>query len=211
MIRVNLLPQKREARREAGQGWLLAVGGVAVAEIIGLLLFHNLKIQELEDQKKKNQELSSEIDSIKKTVANHTEIKAKLEALRAREEAITKLQTARTGPTAVLLEVAKMLTKGKEPTVDPDFLLKTTKDNPAAVYNKGWDAHRLWLTRYEEAERVVHVKGVARDAEDVAEFSKRLSLSNYFSDVRLLGGTQVRDATTQLELIGFELQAKARY
>ena len=211
MIRVNLLPQKREARRETGQGWLLAVGGVAVLEIVALVFFHSLKLSELEKVKTDNRQLQSEIEQIKKEVAAHTEVKAKLEALRAREEAITKLQTARSGPTAVLLEIGKMLTKGKEPTTDPDIVLALIKNNPNAMYNKAWDPHRLWLTAYEEAERTVRMKGAARDAEDVAEFSKRLSLSTYFQDVRLQGGMKARDQDTGIELIGFEIQAKARY
>ena len=39
------------------------------------------------------------IDDIKKQIANHDEIKAQLKELRDREDAIQKLQAARTGPT----------------------------------------------------------------------------------------------------------------
>ncbi len=212
MIRVNLLPQKRESRSEGGQGWLLAVAAVVVVEVVGLLLFHNMKLGELATQKQKNRELQDSIDQIKKTVANHTEIKGQLEALRAREEAISKLQDARTGPTAVFLELARMLTKGQLPTYESDEkVAQLVRDNPQAVPQKGWDAERLWLLSYEETDRVVKLKGLARDADDVAELSRRLTLSRYFSDVRMLSGANQPDATTKIDLKAFELIAKARY
>jgi type IV pilus assembly protein PilN len=213
LIRINLLPQKREARRgpEIDQRWLLAVLGVVVAEIVVLFLVHQVKREELARQVRKNEELSTQIEQIKKTVANHAEIKAQLETLRAREEAITKLQQARSGPTAVLLELSRVLTSGHGPTVDSDVLAQLRRDNPTAVYNPGWDPKRLWLTAFQENDRVVKIEGLSRDADDVSELARRLNLSTYFADVKLLPATKKVDADTKLEVIGFQLQAKARY
>ena len=89
----------------------------------------------------------AQIDAIKKQIANHAEIKAQLKELRDREEAIQKLQAARTGPTSTLLELAHVLTPGRGPTTDRDKLEQLKRDNPAEVYNPNWDARRLWLTR----------------------------------------------------------------
>jgi type IV pilus assembly protein PilN len=211
VIRVNLLPQKREAKRDASQAWLLAVMGVAVLEIIGLFLFHQVKLDELNRQKRVNAELQSQIDQIKKTVANHDEIKKELAALRAREEAIEKLQSARTGPTAVMLELARVLTRGQAPTVDQDYLQQQRKDNPTAVFNLNWDSRRLWLRAYTETERLVKIEGLARDGDDVSELARRLTFSRYFDDVKLLPASKTTDSDTKLELIKFELQAKAKY
>jgi type IV pilus assembly protein PilN len=213
MIRVNLLPQKRESKRatEANQGWLLVVLGVVVAEIVGLFLFHQVKRDELTKQVRTNAELSSQIETIKKAVANHDEIKAQLEVLRAREEAISKLQEARTGPTAVLLELSRVLTNGHGPTVDSDVLAQLRKDNPTAVYNPGWDPRRLWLTSFQEIDRVVKIDGLARDGDDVSELARRLNLSIYFADVKLLPASKTTDSDTKLEVIKFQLQAKMRY
>jgi type IV pilus assembly protein PilN len=213
VIRINLLPQKREARRgpDIDQRWLLAVLGVVVAEIVVLFLVHQVKREELARQVRKNEELTSQIDTIKKTVANHAEIKAQLETLRAREEAITKLQQARSGPTAVLLELSRVLTNGHGPTVDSDVLAQLRRDNPTAVYNPGWDPKRLWLTSFQENDRVVKIEGLSRDADDVSELARRLTLSTYFADVKLLPATKKIDSESKLEVIGFQLQAKARY
>jgi len=213
MIRVNLLPQKREIKRTTGdaanQSWLLAVLGVVVVEIIGLFLFHQVKREELAKQTRANAELTSQIDQIKKAVANHADVKAQLEVLRAREDAIAKLQQARSGPTAVMLEVSRVLTNGRGPTVDPDVLAQLRRDNPTSVYNPSWDPRRLWLTSFTEADRLVKIDGLARDGDDVSELARRLSLSVYFADVKLLPASKTTDSG--LEVIKFQLQAKARY
>jgi len=213
LIRVNLLPERREARRglDANQGWLLIVLAVFVVEIVLLFLFHQVKREELAKQMRSNEEVSRQIEQIKKTVANHAEIKAQLEVLRAREEAITKLQEARSGPTAVLLELSRVLTSGRGPTVDADVLAQLRKDNPTAAYNPGWDPKRLWLTSFQETDRVVKIDGLARDGDDVSELARRLGLSVYFADVKLLPATKTTDSDSKLELIRFQLQAKARY
>ncbi len=214
MIRVNLLPQKRGARSaapQASQRWLLVVLGVLVVEIVILFGFHKSKLDELQTQKDKNQQLQGQIDGIKKLVVNHEEIKKALVALRAREDAIAKLQAARSGPTAVLLELAQVLTKDRGPTADPERLIKMKQENPLSVYNPGWDTRRLWLTNYVESDRVVKIEGLARDGSDVSELAQRLRLSVYFYDVALLNGKKEGTDKDKLELVGFALQMKVRY
>jgi type IV pilus assembly protein PilN len=214
VIRVNLLPQKRGARSaapQASQRWLLVVLGVLVVEVVVLFLFHKGKLDDLQAQKDKNQQLQGQIDGIKKLVVNHEEIKKALVALRAREDAIAKLQAARSGPTAVLLEVAQLLTTGKGPTADPDHLAQLKQANPLSVYNPGWDTRRLWLINYVESDRVVKIDGLARDGADVAEFSQRLKLSIYFYNVTLLPGKKDNDKDSKLELVNFALQMNVRY
>lgn len=211
MIRINLLPQKREMRREVGQGWIVAIMLVTALEIVILAFYHQVNLQELAKQKQLNSELEAQSAQIELTVKNHQQVKEQLQSLRSREEAINKLQTARTGPTAVLLELARLLTVGRGPTVDPDRLAQLSKDNPLAVFNASWDAHRLWLSSFTEHDRVVKIEGLARDGEDVSELARRLSLSNYFYEVKLLPAVREVDSKFKLDLVRFQLQAKVRY
>jgi type IV pilus assembly protein PilN len=215
VIRVNLLPQKRGARGAAptqSPKWLLAVLAVLVVEIIGLFVFHKTQLDELKAQKDSNQQLQGKIDQIKQIVANHEQIKKDLAVLRAREDAIAKLQAARSGPTAVLLELAQVLTTGKGPTADQERLLKLKQENPLSVYNPGWDTRRLWLTSYVESDRVVKIEGLARDASDVSELAQRLKLSVYFYDVTVLTGKKGSSSNAdKIELADFALQMKVRY
>ncbi|MCC6553756.1 MAG: PilN domain-containing protein [Polyangiaceae bacterium] len=214
MIRVNLLPQKNRARSapQASQRWLLVTLGVVILQVISLFWFHQTKLEELDEQTRKNNLLQSQIADIRKLVANHEEIKKALAVLRAREDAIAKLQSARSGPTAVLLELAQILTTGKGPTADPDKLAQLRRENPLAVYNPSWDTRRLWLTSYVELDRTVRVEGLARDGNDVYELAQRLKLSSYFYDVQLLPGKrEQQNAKAKIDVVSFALQLKVRY
>jgi type IV pilus assembly protein PilN len=196
MVRVNLLPDRKTTSRGRGgaadvsQLWILGVFGAMVLTIVVCLFIQKVKQDELAGIMRDNQNTQGQIDAIKKQIANHDEIKARLKELRDREEAIQKLQSARTGPTSTLLELAHVLTE---------------------VYNANWDPRRLWLTGYQEADRVVKFSGLARDGEDVSELERRLKLSDYFTDVRLRPGQKTVDNATHQELFKWELSAKVRY
>jgi type IV pilus assembly protein PilN len=215
LIRINLLPEKRAAQRRSaaseGQGWVFAIVGVLVLEVIVLMFVQKSKNDDLARITKRNTEITTSIDEIKRQISNRDEIKAQLKELRDREEAIQKLESARTGPTSVLLELSHVLTPGRMPTVDRDKLEQLRRDDPQSVPNPNWDARRLWLTAYDEVDRNVVLKGLARDGEDVSEFLRRLAISDYFYDVRMMPAQKTMDSTTHVELVKFELSAKVRY
>jgi type IV pilus assembly protein PilN len=215
MIRINLLPEKRAAQRRSaaaeGQSWVFVIVGVLLFEIIGLLLLQKSKNDELAKLLKHNQEIQANIDDIKRQISNRDEIKNQLKELRDREDAIQKLESARTGPTSVMLELSHILTPGRMPTVDRDKLEQLRRDNPQAVPNANWDARRLWLVQYDEVDRNVKLEGLARDGEDVSEFLRRLSLSDFFYDVRMLPASKTTEGPNHVELVKFELSAKVRY
>lgn len=230
MIRVNLLPNKKQSKRadfsffsfgggggssssssEGSQAWLGIVLGVVLVEVLVLLFVYKTKGDQLAKVRNKNLEHTTTINTIQGNISQHEKIKGELKELREREDAIQKLQAARTGPTATLLELSKILSSGRGPTVDRDKLEQLRRDNPSAVPNANWDTRRLWLTTYSEKDRVVKVSGLARDGEDVSEFLRRLTLSDFFYDVKLLPATKEIDATTKLELVKFEFSAKVRY
>jgi type IV pilus assembly protein PilN len=215
MIRINLLPEKRAAQRRMaaaeGQLWIGVVAGVFVLEVIVLMLVQKSKNDELSRYLKRNTEIQANIDDIKRQISNRDEIKNQLKELRDREDAIQKLQAARTGPTSVLLELSHILTTGRMPTVDRDKLEQLRVDNPSAVPNINWDARRLWLTGYDEVDRNVHLSGFARDGEDLSEFLRRLQLSDFFYDVRMLPANKTLEGPHRVELVRFEISAKVRY
>jgi type IV pilus assembly protein PilN len=212
MIRVNLLPHTRETRAttEQSQLWLLVVMGVVVLEIVALFFFHQTKEDQLAEIKSQGTRLDNEINDIKALVKDHAQVKEKLGIMRAREEAIAKLQNARKGPTAVLMELSHVLTPGKGPTIT-EATAQIMKTNPMAVYNPAWDTRRVWVMSMAEAERNVRVEGKARDGTDVYEFAQRLRLSRFFSDVQLLPGKQEQEKDTKVDLVSFALQVKAKY
>jgi type IV pilus assembly protein PilN len=219
MVRINLLPDKRQAGRrglavpEAKQQiWLFGVLGAALATMVVCLFVQRMKQNDLTAILAQNSVTQGQIDAIGKQIADHAQITERLKDLRDREDAIQKLQAARSGPTATLLELSRLLTVGGPgPTADRDKIEQLKRDNPSEVYNPNWDPRRLWLTEYKEADRVVKMSGQARDGEDVSELERRLKLSDYFTDVKLLPGEKVIEPTTRQEIFQFQLSAKVKY
>ena len=200
MVRVNLLPDKRG---QAGRGRTRqrSPGSSGCSRSSGPRSSRSsccLFVQKIEARTSsrgilgENDVAQGQIDAIKPSRSPTTRrSRRELKELRDREDAIQKLQSARTGPTSALLELAHVLTaEASGPTTDRDKLEQLKRDNPAVVYNANWDPRRLWLTSYKEADRIVKIDGLARDGEDVAEFERRLKLSDYFYDVKLLPGAE---------------------
>ena len=213
MIRINLLTRKRSRveRQEKTQTWLVVAFGLVLLEIVALVIYHSFKLEDLKVQERRNSELTAQIDQSKKAVAKHTEVKEKLAQLRAREEAIAKLQSARSGPTSILLELSRLLTLGRGPTVDAGKLSQLRRDDPAAAFNVNWDARRLWILNFKEDKRKLRIEGLARDGEDVSELARRMSLSDYFVGVKLLPARRQVDQATKVELVRFSLEAGVKY
>jgi type IV pilus assembly protein PilN len=213
MIRINLLPQKKR-RIEGSSGgdtWVLIALGLLVLQFVLLFVFHGFKERELEAEVQTNATIRSQISTSQNAVKNHAAVLKELERLRSREDAIARLQSARTGPTAVLLEIAKILTTGRGPTVDPETLAQIRRDNPLAVSSPNWDTRRLWVTEFHEENRLMKLSGIARDATDVSELAKRMNLSAFFGNVRLLPARRTSDEKNGLELVQFALEAEVKY
>jgi len=218
VIRVNLLPQKKRAERVAvsepssSQRWILVVLAFAILLGAGFTWFHQTKAKELEAQNGVNAQFEGDISNIRQLVLQHEQVKKDLVVLKARDEAIQKLEKARTGPTAALLELSRLLTPGKGPTVDPDRYEAQRKNNPLQAINPGWDARRVWLTSFKEQGRVVEMQGLARDSTDISELAYRLKASSYFYDVKLLpGGKKSAVTTGEVSMVSFGMQLKVRY
>jgi type IV pilus assembly protein PilN len=211
MIRINLLTQKRRKQTPKNELWLVVSLAAVALEIVGFLVLFGAKQDELDQELGKNRALLAQIEQVKDVAKNHEEVKKKLSSLRDREDAIAKLQSARTGPTAMLLEVARLLTPGRGPSVDPAELSKLRQENPLQDYNPSWDSRRLWLTKFVESDRTVRLEGMARDGEDVSELARRMNLSSYFNEVQLLPAKREAEKESGLQMVSFKLEAKVRY
>ncbi len=225
MIRVNLLPGKRENRRAAQAGggssaitasdgsstWLLFVLGALLATVLVCVFLWTAKLRDLGKVENKNKELQASIDGIKAQISDHPRIKGRLKELKDREDAIDKLQSARTGPTSAMMELSHILSPGRGPSMDNARVEQLRRENPSSLPNPNWDTRRLWLSQYAEQNREVRIAGLARDGEDVSEFLRRMTMSEYFYDVKLLPASKSMDAVTKIEVVKFQLSAKARY
>ncbi len=217
MIRINLLPEAKKNVRVAaapsGSGTLWA--GIYLVSVavwgVGLGIVHYTYQGELEEQQRQNQTLQSSIDALRSRSARLEEVQAALDESRRLEEIVGELNKSRTGPIRVMMELGHMLSRGGGPTIDPEALERLRRDNPLAGFNASWDVRRLWIKEFRENDRNCRITGQGRTNEDVAEFLRRLSLSELFENVTLTRTEAQNDAETGLAFTGFELSCRVRY
>jgi type IV pilus assembly protein PilN len=211
MIRINLLPEAKRAVSTGGSTQVWGITYLLVSFAWGVLLFFfylNTK-NTLDEQRAANSALEQEIQQAKAKSTNIGEVEAKLAKSRQLEDVVKKLQTARQGPTRVLRELSQILSEGGRPTVGAERLDAIRRENPLAGYNVNWDVRRLWLTGFSEADRKCSIRGFGKTNEDVAEFLRRLALSELFQKVTL----QSTSAATagNASVVAFELSCQVRY
>ena len=222
MIRINLLPtdRKKRARRapaalptgDLGPGTWAAIYGGAIAlwlAILGVLYF--VQSGDLEAVAQENKTLEARRDELQSKTKGLADVEARLEKSRRLEQVVQELERARRGPTRAVMELSKILSSPGGPTIDPAELQQMREENPLAGYNESWDVRRLWLTRFEEVDRECKITGMGRSNEDVAEFLRRLTLSEIYDDVTLQRTRAASDPQTGLQMVGFDITCKVRY
>lgn len=145
MITINLLPHRewaRKRRREAfyRQLAMSAVLGLALAALI----YTALEMQ-LSNQTDRNRLLQDEIVKLDAQIKEVATLRAEVEALKARQQAVQELQSARNGPVRLFNELAQRLPEG--------IALRSVKQEGA----------------------VVTINGVAQSQERVSELLRRLN------------------------------------
>jgi type IV pilus assembly protein PilN len=217
MIRINLLPSARKQARATSGGdggqtpWFIAYAAAAlVAMLVCALLYFNGN-RRRDEQLAQNHALEGEIEVVSRQAANIDEVRAQLAQSQELEEIVAELQRARFGPTRVMMEMSRILSMGGGPTIDPQRLEDLRRGNPLAGFNPSWDTRRLWLTSFVEEDRVVEIHGLGKTNEDVAEFLRRLALSDVFTGVQLTKTEAVVDQQSHLDLIAFELSCSVQY
>ena len=211
MIRVNLLPRRREAKKEGGNWWIPVLVVLGIAELGGILIFHAQEKKVLDAQIDSNKKIEAAIAEKQANLGKHDQVKKDLADFLAREDAITKLEAGRAGPAAMLIDLSRILSSSKNQSIDPAALERLRKDD--ALPNPSWDPHRLWLVSFSEIAHNVSILGVGKTNDDVAEFLRRMSISRYFTDVVLVKTEEKTDKETtgDMPAISFEMRAKVRY
>ena len=218
MIRINLLPQTRRVVRAAAASSQGSTTPWVVAYLVGMFLWAVLLAgiyiyfgNQLEEQQQANAALEGRITELREKSASLDDIRAKLEASAQLESVVADLNRARLGPTRVLIELSRVLSRDGGPTIDARRLEQLRQENPLAGFNSSWDSRRLWLKSFEEEDRDCTILGTGKTNEDVAEFIRRLTLSEVFATVALQKTESLHDAESGLDLISFELACKVTY
>jgi type IV pilus assembly protein PilN len=112
MIRVNLLPH-REAKRKARQQQLAILAGLTstLALSLGGLLWVVFNAQ-VDNQKSRNQYMSSEIAKLDKQIEEIRRIREETAALLAKKQVVEGLQSNRSEPVQLLDQMLRQLPEG---------------------------------------------------------------------------------------------------
>lgn len=214
MIRINLLPAKRGSGSTQSMGakvWGYAYLGASLAWCVALAFVYFSLISDRDQALAQNAEVESQIAKVKDQSGNLEELQKQLDKSKQLEEVVKGLKDARQGPSRMLLELSAILSPSRGPTIDPVKLEELRKSNPEAGISAGWDTRRLWITGFEENQRACRIIGEARNNEDIAEFLRRLALSQVFDDVVLVRTGQPRTSGAEVAAVAFELTCKVRY
>ena len=223
MVRINLLPtdKKKRARRIAPSAlpggdfglatWGAIYGGAIAIWLVVLGVLYFAQSAQLETVAQENKTLEARRDELQGKTKGLAEVEGRLEKSRRLEKVVEELERARRGPTRAVMELSKVLSSPGGPTINPAELERMREDNPLAGFNESWDVRRLWLTRFEEIERECKITGMGRSNEDVAEFLRRLTLSEIYESVTLQRTRATNDQDTGLQVVGFDITCKVRY
>ena len=140
MILINLLPHREEKRKRRKTAYFTGLALSAVAGLAIAGLWYGVLEQMKSAQMERNAFLGSEIKKLEVQIKDIANLRAEIEALKARQKAVEDLQTNRNIPVHLLNELVKQTPEG------------------------------VYLTKIGQAGQVVTVSGVAQTNERVSEF-----------------------------------------
>ncbi len=140
MILINLLPHREEKRRARKRSFFIGVGVAAIAGLVVVGVWYSVLQQLTAAQQARNTFLKTEITKLETQIKDIANLRAEIEALKARQKAVEDLQTNRNVPVYLLDELVKQTPEG------------------------------IYLTTIRQNDRVVTLTGIAQTNERVSEF-----------------------------------------
>ncbi len=169
MILINLLPHRAEKRKRrktaffVGLGLSVVVGGLLVGA--GMLLLQQMTDQQIA----RNEYLRRENALLDEQIKDIANLKAEIEGLKSRQQAVEDLQTGRNVPVHLLTELVRQVPEG------------------------------IFLTRIQQTDKLVTVSGLAQTQDRVSEFIRNTSRSSEWlynpdlNEIRLGGMASTKD------------------
>ena len=148
MILINLLPHREEKRNRRKRAFFAGLGLAAVGGVLAVGVWYGVLDQMKSAQEERNAYLGSEIKKLEAQIKDIANLRAEIDALRARQKAVEDLQTDRNIPVHLLNELVKQTPEG------------------------------VYLTAIKQTGRVVAVNGTAQSNERVSEFLRNTLYSS---------------------------------
>ncbi len=232
MIRINLLPQKKQKRgratilsspRRGGGGggdgtgqtqFLMGCGAILALAALVFFVVHKPMLDKRHDLDEITARKTDENNAARAKLKDFENDKKVVAQAKERGLAIEKLVKAKAVPANLLQELGDVLTQGKPPTMTADMRDKVSdgpKGDPNKRYQVDWDPKHVWITSFVEKDGAFTLKGGAQSDPDVTQLAKRMQASVYFTDVTPKGGAQTTDTATGLQYYDFTITGKVVY
>ncbi|GMV46889.1 MAG: hypothetical protein AMXMBFR66_22870 [Pseudomonadota bacterium] len=184
MILINLLPHREEKRRQRKRAFFAGVGAAALAGAAIVGLWYTIVQQMTAAQQSRNDFLKAEIVRLDAQIKDIANLRAEIDALKARQKAVEDLQTDRNLPVHLLSDLAAQTPEG------------------------------MYLNAIRQNGQVVAVSGVAQSNERVSEFLRNTAYNANWLDkpelVEIKATTQQLPNREQRRLYEFSLRVQLK-
>lgn len=184
MILINLLPHREEKRKRRKAAFFVGLGVAAAAGLLVVGLWYLVLQQMITGQQERNQFLTTKIRELEVQIKDIANLRAEIEALKARQKAVEDLQIDRNVPVHVLNELVRQTPEGiYYRTIKQDGqvlslsgVAQTNERVSELLRNAGNNSE--WLVRPELVEiKAATVQAAAgREQKRLYDFSMRVSI-----------------------------------
>ena len=183
MILINLLPHREERRQRRKRTFFAGLGvAAAVGLVIGGVWYLVLQ-QMIGTQQERNAYVSAEIKKLEEQIKDIATLKAEIDGLKARQQAVENLQTDRNSPVYLFNELVKQTPEGVYLTVikqdgqvvSVNGIAQTNERVSQFLRNTAYGS--AWLEKPELVEiKAATVQTANREQKRLFDFSVRVSL-----------------------------------
>jgi len=140
VILINLLPHREERRRQRKRAFFVGLGAAALGGLVVVGLWYSVLQQMTSAQNSRNDFLKAEIARLDAQIRDIANLRAEIDALKARQAAVENLQTDRNLPVYLMDELVRQTPEG------------------------------VYLTSIRQTAQVIAITGIAQTNERVSEF-----------------------------------------
>jgi type IV pilus assembly protein PilN len=178
VILINLLPHREERRKRRKAAFFAGVGVAAVVGLAVAGIWFSIVQHLTSEQQARNTFLSTEIKRLEAQIKDIANLRAEIEALKARQKAVEDLQTDRNIPVYLLNELVKQTPEG--------VYLTSVRQNGQVVALTGIAQtnervsellrNTLYNSQWLEKPELVEIKATNTAQRRVFDFSMRVTL-----------------------------------
>jgi type IV pilus assembly protein PilN len=183
VILINLLPHREEKRAQRKRAFFVGLAAAALGGLVVVGLWYSVLQQMTSAQQSRNDFLKAEITRLDAQIRDIANLRAEIDALKARQAAVENLQTDRNLPVYLMDELVRQTPEGVYLTAirQSNQIIAITgvaqTNERVAEYLRNTFYNSPWLERPELAEiKAVSISGPNREQRRLFEFSMRVTL-----------------------------------